>query len=75
MENFPWTRLAGVALPDAAKPLTDLDRLSRLNPQQTRELLGDGNMGGLYQRADADMLAIWQVAVEETLALLAGGWD
>ena len=75
MENFPWTRLAGVALPDAAKPLTDLDRLSRLNPQQTRELLGDGNMGGLYQRADEDMLALWQVAVEETLALLAGEWD
>ena len=75
MENFPWTRLAGVALPDEAKPLMDLDRLSRLNPQQTRELLGDGNMGGLYQRADEDMLAIWQVAVEETLALLAGGWD
>ncbi len=75
MENFPWTRLPDLALPDAAKPLRDLDRLSRLNPQQTRELLGDGNMGGLYQRADEDMLAIWQVAVEETLALLEGGWD
>ena len=75
MENYPWTRLPGVDMPDAAKPLTDLDRLARLNPAQTRELLGDGNMGGLYQRADEDMLAIWQVAVNETLALLQGDWD
>ncbi len=75
MENFPWTRLEGVDLPAHAKPLTDLNRLALLSPARTRDQLGDGNMGGLYQRADADMLAIWRVAVDETLALLEGGWE
>ena len=75
MENFPWTRLTGVALPDEQKPLTDLDKLMMWNPRQTRQHLGDGNMGGVYQRPDEDMLAIWQAAVAETLALLEGGWE
>ncbi len=75
MENYPWTRLPGLALPEGAKPLTDLHRLSQLNPQQTRELLGDGNMGGMYQRSDDEMLAIWQVAVAETCGLLERDWD
>ncbi len=75
MENFPWTRLAGVELPIGQKPPTDLDRLPLMTPQQTREELVDGNMGGVYQRADEDMLAIWQVARDETLDLLEGGWD
>ncbi len=75
MENFPWTRLAGIDLPTHQKPLTDLDRLPLMTPQQTREQLVDGNMGGVYQRADEEMLAIWQVALDETLDLLEGGWD
>ncbi|MCY3976675.1 MAG: creatininase family protein [Chloroflexi bacterium] len=75
MENYPWTRLPGVSVPSEQKSQTDLDRLTTLNPAKTRQLLGDGNMGGLYQRADEDMLEIWQVAVAETLALLEGGWD
>ena len=75
MENFPWTRLAGIDLPTHQKPLTDLDRLPLMTPQQTREQLVDGNMGGVYQRADEEMLAIWQVALGETLDLLEGGWD
>ena len=75
MENYPWTRLADVAMPDRAKPLTDLETLATLNPAKTRRVLGDGNMGGFYQRDDEEMLAIWRVAVAETLALLQGGWD
>ncbi len=75
MENFPWTRLPGVDLPAEPKPMTELDTLAQLNPLQTRERLGDGNMGGLYQRSDDEMLAIWAVAVEETRALLEGGWS
>ena len=75
MENYPWTRLPGVEMPAGAKEPVDLERLTRLNPAQTRALLGDGNMGGVYQRGDDEMLAIWQVAVNETLALLEGGWD
>ena len=40
---------------------------------RAREILGDGNFGGLYQRPDADMLAIWEVATAETRAQLEGG--
>ena len=75
MENFPWTRLDGVALPDAQKAKTDLSVLERGNPESIRQLLVDGNMGGVYQRSDEEMLAIWQVAIEETLVLLEGGWN
>lgn len=74
MENFPWTRLAHAPAPDAQKPMTDLDLLRLQDPAGVRRLLGDGNYGGFYQRADAEMLAIWSVAVEETRALIAGGW-
>ena len=74
MENFPWTRLADVKLPAEQKPVMDLNTLMMLSPQRTREQLVDGNMGGLYQRSDEEMLAIWRVAVEETRALLEGGW-
>jgi creatinine amidohydrolase len=74
MENFPWTRLAGVAMPDTQKPMTDLARIGLVGPAETRAQLGDGNFGGFYQRADAEMLAIWQVAVEETRAAIEGPW-
>ncbi len=74
MENFPWTRLPGVQVPAAQRPMVDLVKLRLLDPATLRGYLGDGNYGGLYQRPDADMLAIWQVAVEETRALLTGSW-
>ncbi len=75
MENYPWTRLPGLEPPDGQKPLVDLEKLAIWNPQRTREQLGDGNMGGRYQRPDSEMLAIWRAAVEETHALLEGDWD
>ena len=75
MENYPWTRLADVDMPDLQKPVTDLEKLMVMSPARTREVLVDGNMGGVYQRPDAEMLAIWRVAVAETRALLEGGWD
>lgn len=73
-ENFPWTRLPGVALPAYQKPMTDPALLRVLSPQEVREYLGDGNYGGYYQRSDEEMLAIWQVAVDETRELLETGW-
>ncbi len=73
MENFPWTRLPNRAPAEGAKPMTDLDRLRTLPPDAVRAQIGDGNYGGLYQRSDADMLALWGVAVAETRALLA--WE
>jgi creatinine amidohydrolase len=74
LENFPWTRLPGVAQPDAPKPMMDVDRFIQLDPVAKKDLLGDGNYGGLYQRSDDDMLALWRVAVEETRALMQDGW-
>jgi creatinine amidohydrolase len=75
MENFPWTRLAGVDLPDATKPALNMDLLRVLPPDEVRAYVGDGNYGGAYAKPDADMLRIWAVAIEETRALLEGGWD
>jgi creatinine amidohydrolase len=70
LENFPWTRLAGVEQPDVQKPMMELDRFVQLDPVAKKGLLGDGNYGGRYQRSDEDMLALWGVAVEETRALM-----
>lgn len=75
MENFPWTRLEGLDLPTERKPMADMSKMQILNPSATREYLGDGNMGGKYQRSDEDSLALWNVAVKETRALFEDGWD
>jgi creatinine amidohydrolase len=74
MENFPWTRLADVAMPSEQKPMSDLDHLRQLDPQSARAYLQDGNWGGFYQRDDKEMLKIWRVGVEETRQLLAESW-
>lgn len=74
MENFPWTRLSGVALPTAQRPMVDLATVRALDPVSLRSYLGDGNYGGVYQRSDEETLALWQVAVYETRALLTGSW-
>jgi creatinine amidohydrolase len=74
MENFPWTRLRDVTQPTGQKPMMDLARFLQLDPAAKKELLGDGNYGGLYQRSDDDMLALWRVAVAETRALMRDGW-
>jgi creatinine amidohydrolase len=75
LENFPWTRLPGVAMPAGQKPMMDMNRFARLDPIAKKEVLGDGNYGGLYQRGDEDMMAMWRVAVEETRALMREGWE
>jgi creatinine amidohydrolase len=72
-ENFPWTRLEGVELPDA-KPMADFDALANATPKQARELLGDGSFGGLYQRSEEEMLRIWSTGVEEVRGLIEQGW-
>ncbi len=74
MENFPWTRLAGVEMPSEQKPMSDLDRLRQLGPVSLREYLKDGNYGGYYRRDDKEMLKIWQVGVAETRDLLTAPW-
>jgi creatinine amidohydrolase len=74
MENFPWTRLGNVAQPSEAKPMLSIERIRIMDPARVRDLIGDGNFGGRYQRPDEDMLALWQVAVDETRELLEQGW-
>ena len=69
MENFPWTRIAGVTPPDGQKPMVDWPEVSTGGPVKVREALGDGSFGGRYARADDELRAIWRVAVEETRAL------
>ena len=54
--------------------MIDLDRMRLLDPEAVRDYLGDGNFGGYYQRPDAEMQAIWEVAVAETRALIEGPW-
>jgi len=75
MENFPWTRLEKVEMPHERKPMSDLDKLRRLDPKSLRQYLKDGNYGGFYQRDDEEMKKIWRTGVEETRALLVEGWD
>ncbi len=74
MENFPWTRLEGIKQPTQQKPMIDLARMRVMSPDAVKAYLGDGNFGGYYERPDDEMHAIWDVAVEETRALLDGGW-
>ena len=75
MENFPWTRLPGVEQPAEQKNLIDFARYQRVDPGVKRTMIGDGNFGGLYQRPDADMMKVWEVAVAETRAIIASDWD
>jgi creatinine amidohydrolase len=74
MENFPWTRLPGVEQPPGAKPKQDIEPLRSEGAQAVRDLLGDGSLGGYYERPDSDVLRVWAAGVEETRELLEHGW-
>ncbi len=74
-ENFPWTRLPGVEMPDEQKSLPDRTGYPTQVGDRLRRRLGDGNFAGRYQRSDEDMLAIWAAAVNETRHLIEHGWD
>jgi creatinine amidohydrolase len=74
MENFAWTRLAGVSVPDSRKPMIDIGRMRLMDAAAVRAYLGDGNFGGAYQKSDEQMLSVWRAGVEETRAALEGPW-
>lgn len=74
MENFPWTRLEGVSMPDVQKKMVDFKHLQQLSPDEAKDYLSDGNFGGVYQHDDASMQKIWEIAVAETRDLLVDGW-
>jgi creatinine amidohydrolase len=69
MENYPWTRLPGTVAEGWAEPV-DFDRVKTLPPFEARNLAEDGCFGGRKQRSDAEMQAIWRVAVEETREMM-----
>jgi creatinine amidohydrolase len=75
MENFPWTRLPGVTQPPGSKPKQDIEPLRSAGAQAVRDLLGDGSLGGYYERPDEDVLRVWAAGVEETRELLEHGWS
>jgi creatinine amidohydrolase len=73
-ENFPWTRLEGVELPDERKPPLDEAAYRVANAQGLRELLGDGIFGGAYALPDEQVEPVWRAGVEEVRELLESGW-
>jgi creatinine amidohydrolase len=75
MENFPWTRIDGAPEPAETKPEVDRGALARIDPAARRALLDEGNYHGRFRRPDADMEAIWRVAVAETRDIVEGPWS
>jgi creatinine amidohydrolase len=75
MENFQWTRLAGVKLPDGQKPMIDIARMRMMDAAGVRAYLGDGNFGGVYEKPDDQMMRVWHTGVEETREALEGPWQ
>src|SRR5581483_1144911 len=55
--------------------MVDYDRMKGMGPKDARRLLGDGNFGGYYEKSDTDMMALWDIAVEETRTLIETGWQ
>jgi creatinine amidohydrolase len=73
-ENFPWTRLPGVAQPQEKKAMADISTMREMDPAAVRVLLGDGSLGGLYERPDEDVLRVWAAGVAEVRELIESGW-
>lgn len=74
LENFPWTRVAGVDVPGGAAPVLPRDLVTNLTADEMRDRSPDGSLGGAYRRSDDDMRAIWDAGVAEVRELLETGW-
>jgi creatinine amidohydrolase len=73
-ENFPWTRLEGVELPQERKPPLDEAAYRVADARGLRELLGDGVFAGAYELPDERVEPVWRAGVEEVRELLENGW-
>jgi len=73
-ENFPWTRLAGVELPEGRKPALEEAAYRVADARGLRELLGDGVFAGAYALPDEQVEAVWRAGVEEVRELLESAW-
>jgi len=71
MENFEWTRLKNVKMPDFQKPMVNFELLKASSPEQARKILDEGNYGGYFYKDDEIMNELWNIAVKETRELLA----
>ncbi|MEO6695721.1 MAG: creatininase family protein [Ignavibacteria bacterium] len=71
MENFEWTRLKNLKMPDFQKPMVNFELLKAASPEQARKLLDEGNYGGYFYKDDEIMNELWDIAVKETRELLA----
>ncbi|RVT51288.1 creatininase family protein [Rubrivivax albus] len=74
MESLPWTRVPGAQIPSERKPPVDSRMAALMDPTRLRTLVGDGNFGGPYQAPEADVMAMWATAVQETRDLIDGPW-
>ena len=73
-ENFPWSRLPDVELPQGRKPPLDQAAYRVAGPAEIRELLGDGVFEGAYELPDEQTEQVWRTGVEEVRQLLESGW-
>jgi creatinine amidohydrolase len=73
-ENFPWTRLAGVDVPEESKPPMDEAAYQAADAAEVRALIGDGSFGGPYARPPDDLERVWATAVAEAREALESGW-
>lgn len=74
MENFPWTRISGVVMPDGVKPPIPPRIIRQAPPAELRRLTVDGSFGGSYQRPDEEVLEVWRTGVAEVRDLIENGW-
>ena len=74
MENFPWTRIPGVAMPKGVKPPIPQRMIRQAPPAELRRLTVDGTFGGSYERPDEEVLEVWRTGVAEVRELIENGW-
>ena len=54
--------------------MADVSTMREMDPAAVRALLGDGSLGGLYERPDEDVLRVWAAGVAEVRELIESGW-
>jgi creatinine amidohydrolase len=74
VENFPWTRLPGVAVPADPRPVIPADLVGLLDAERIRAAAPDGVLGGACARPDEDMQVVWAAGVAEVRSLIESGW-
>jgi creatinine amidohydrolase len=74
IEGFPWINQF-VPMPEGQKPPVDRTDFRSLSPDEVRQRMADGMGGGLYARDEQTMRAYFQVAVQDVVAILRGGWQ